>query len=113
MDSHLCTNIKNSEYDQEIPQSQTATNPWHREEEPHSNHETSGRQTKRSNQLSLPHQDDCKARRDITKRATKQNNYRIYESMKSAQGQFFFSLKNTMQLPFCISNEDMPIFVVI
>ena len=29
------------------------TNPWHREEEPHNNHETTGRQTKQSNQLSL------------------------------------------------------------
>ena len=30
------------------------TNPWHREEEPHNNHETPGRQTNQSNQLSLP-----------------------------------------------------------
>ena len=30
------------------------TNPWHREEEPHNNHETPRRQTKQSNQLSLP-----------------------------------------------------------
>ena len=30
------------------------TNPWHREEEPHNNHETPGRQTKKSNQLSHP-----------------------------------------------------------
>ena len=29
------------------------TNPWHREEEPHNNDETPGRQTKQSNQLSL------------------------------------------------------------
>ena len=29
------------------------TNPWHREEEPHNNHETPGRQIKQSNQLSL------------------------------------------------------------
>ena len=29
------------------------TNPWHREEEPHNHHETPGRQTKQSNQLSL------------------------------------------------------------
>ena len=54
-----------SEYDQEITQSQTADNPWHREEEPRNNHETPGRKTKQSNQLSLPHQDDCKTRRDI------------------------------------------------
>ena len=30
------------------------TNPWYREEEPHNNHETPGRQTKQRNQLSLP-----------------------------------------------------------
>ena len=30
------------------------TNPWHREEELHNNLETPGRQTKQSNQLSLP-----------------------------------------------------------
>ena len=47
------------------------TNPWHREEEPHNNHETPGRQIKQSNQLSLPHQDDCKTRRDIKKRTAK------------------------------------------
>ena len=40
------------------------TNPLHREEEPHNNHETTGRQTKQNNQLSLPHRDDCKTRMD-------------------------------------------------
>ena len=40
------------------------TNRWHREEEPHSNYETPGRQTKQSNQLSLPYHDDCKAKMD-------------------------------------------------
>ena len=38
--------------------------PWYREEEPHINHGTPGRQTKQSNQLSLPHRDDCKATMD-------------------------------------------------
>ena len=52
------------------------TNPWQREEEPHNNHETPGRQTKQSNQLSLPHQDDCKTRRDIKKRTTKHRKHR-------------------------------------
>ena len=47
------------------------TNPWHREEEPHNNQETSGRQTQQSNQLSLPHQADCKTRMDIKIRTTK------------------------------------------
>ena len=46
------------------------TSPWHREEEPHNNHETPGIQTKQSNHLSLPHQDDCRTRRDIKKRTT-------------------------------------------
>ena len=31
---------KNSEFDQEIPQSQTADNPWHRKEELPNHHET-------------------------------------------------------------------------
>ena len=31
----------------------------------HINHQKPGRQTKQSNQLSLPHQDDCKTRMDI------------------------------------------------
>ena len=47
------------------------TNPWHREEEPHNYHETPGRQTKQSKQLSLPHQDDCKTRMEIKLRKTK------------------------------------------
>ena len=47
------------------PNHKPQTNPSHREEEPHNNHETSGRQTKQNNQLSLPHQGDCKTRRDI------------------------------------------------
>ena len=41
------------------------TNPWHHEEEPHNNQETPGRQTKQSNQLSLPHQDNWETRMDI------------------------------------------------
>ena len=47
------------------------TNPWNREEEPHNNHETQGRQTKQSKQLSFPRQDDCKTRMDINIRTTK------------------------------------------
>ena len=34
------------------------TNPRHREEEPHNNYKTTGRQIKQSNRLSLSHQDD-------------------------------------------------------
>ena len=54
-----------SEYDQEIPQSQTADNHVAREEEQFNHHETPGRQIKQSNQLSLPHQDICNTRMDI------------------------------------------------
>ena len=61
----ICLSKIVSEYDQEIPQSQSADKPTVPPEEPHTNHETPGRQTKQSNQLSLPHQDDCKTRRDI------------------------------------------------
>ena len=53
-----------SEYDKK-KKHKLQTNPWHREEEPHNNHETLGRHTKQSNKLSLPHQDDCKTRMDI------------------------------------------------
>ena len=42
------------------------TTPWHRQEEPLNRHETPGRQIKQSNQLSLPHQDDCNTRIDIS-----------------------------------------------
>ena len=41
------------------------TIPWHHEEEPLNHDETPGRQIKQSNQLSLPHQDDCNTRMDI------------------------------------------------
>ena len=40
-------------------------------EEPHNNHETPGRQTKQSNQLSLTHQGDCKTKMDIKFSTTK------------------------------------------
>ena len=44
---------------------------WHRAEEPLNHQETPGRQIKQSNQLSLPHQDDCNTRMDIKQRTTK------------------------------------------
>ena len=47
------------------------TNSWHREKEPHNNHQTPGTQNSQSNRLSLPHQDDCKTRMDIKQRTTK------------------------------------------
>ena len=59
------------EYDQEIPQSQTADNPIAPRGTAAHHHETPGRQIKQSNQLSIPHQDDCNTRMDIKKRTTK------------------------------------------
>ena len=47
------------------------TNPLHLEEESHNHHETPGRQAKQGNQVSLPHQDECKIRMDIKERTTK------------------------------------------
>ena len=44
------------------------TSPWHREEESHNNHEIPGTQTKQSNQLFLPQQDDCKTRKNTKQR---------------------------------------------
>ena len=46
------------------------TTRWHHEEEPPNHHETPGRQIKQSNQLSLPHQDDCNTRMDTKQRTT-------------------------------------------
>ena len=41
------------------------TTPRYREEEPLNHHETPGRQIMQSNQLSLPHQDDCNTIMDL------------------------------------------------
>ena len=46
-------------------------NSWHHEKEPHNKHETPGRRTKQSNQLSLPHRDDCK--KECTQSNAQQN----------------------------------------
>ena len=55
-----------NEYDQEYHNHKPPTDPWHHEEKPHNHDETPGRQTKQSNQLSLPHQDDFKNKMDIS-----------------------------------------------
>ena len=48
------------ENDQELPQLHTAANPSRHEEEPQNknSHTVPGKQLKKSNQLSRPHQDD-------------------------------------------------------
>ena len=43
----------------------------HSEEEPLNHHETPGSQIKQSNQLSLPHEDDCNTRMDTKPCTTK------------------------------------------
>ena len=54
-----------SEYDQEISQSQIEDQPIAPRGRATHNHETPGRHTKQSNQLSLPYQDDCKTKKGI------------------------------------------------
>ena len=54
------------------------TIPSHREEEPHNSHETPGRQTKQSYQLSLSYQDDRKTRMD-----TKGPQFYIFDKIHS------------------------------
>ena len=61
------------------------TNPTHREKVPYNNHETLGGQTKQSNQLSLPHQDDCKTRIDTKQRMA--NHRAITESHNGSNNQ--------------------------
>ena len=56
---------QNSDYDQEIPQSQTADKPMAPRGRATQNPQIPGRQTKQNIQLSLPHQDDCQTRMDI------------------------------------------------
>ena len=48
-------------YDNHKPE----TTPWYYEEEPLNHHETPWRQNKQSNQLCLPHQDECNTRMGI------------------------------------------------
>ena len=57
--------FKNSEYDQEIPQSQTADNPVALRGRAAQPSQGTRKTNKQSNQLSLPHQDDCNTRMDI------------------------------------------------
>ena len=61
------------------------TNACHRKEEPHNTHETPERQTKQSNQLSFPNQDDCKTRMDTQLRTTKHRT--ITESQNESNNQ--------------------------
>ena len=63
------------------------TNQWHHEEGLHNNHETPGRQTKQNHHLSLPHQDDCKTRRDIKKRTTNHRTITNYHNGSNSKQQ--------------------------
>ena len=54
-----------SEYDQEIPKSQTADISMAPQGRATQHQETPGKQTKQSNQLSIPRQDYCKTGMDI------------------------------------------------
>ena len=63
---YLCSKATKivSEYDQEIPQSQTADKPMAPRGRATQHHKTPGRQTKQSNQPSRLHREDCKTRMD-------------------------------------------------
>ena len=63
-----------------------------REEEPLNHHETPGKQIKQSNQLSLPHQDDCNTRTD-----TKQVHY-SKPPLASTQHKEFISKKYIIRI---------------
>ena len=54
-----------SEYDQEIPHSQTADNPMAPRGRATQPSRDNRKTIKQSNQLSLPHQDECNTRMDI------------------------------------------------
>ena len=72
------------------------TNPWHREEEPHNNHQAPRRQTKQSNKLSLLHQDDCKTQMD--KKVPKTKHRTITESHKGSKNQQLINNNRTTAL---------------
>ena len=55
-----------SEFDQEIPHSQTADKPMAPRGIATQQSRDTRKTNKQSNQLPLPHQDDCKTRMDIT-----------------------------------------------
>ena len=56
------------------------TNPWHGEEEPHNNHETPGGQ-KKSNQLSLPYQENGKTKMDTKQHFRKPEKFLGFNSI--------------------------------
>ena len=60
-----------SEYVKEIPQSQTAEKPVTSRGRATQQSRDTSKTNKANNQLSLPHQDDCKARMDTKKRTAK------------------------------------------
>ena len=80
------------------PNHKLQIHPWHPEVVSHNNHQISGRQFKQSNELYLPHQDDCKIRMDIKKRITKQRTITESNNGSNNQQRFnnnFTALKRT------------------
>ena len=75
------------EYDQKIPQSHTATNLRHREEEPQNINKTktTGRQFKQSNQFSSPRLDDGKTRKDTRKTQSPYKPWEVHKLMNQKQ----------------------------
>ena len=81
------------------------TNHSHRKEEPHNNHETPGRQTEQSNQLSLPHPDDCKTR-IWTQRNAQQN---IEQSQNPTMGVTINNESTTTEPPALNGQQPKPL----
>ena len=78
------------------------TNRWHRKEELHNNHRKPERQTKQSNQLSLPNQDDCKTRTDTNKCTAKHRT--ITESHNGSNNQQRINNNRTTALELTAAN---------
>ena len=82
------------------------TTPWHREEELLNHLETLGRQIKQSNQLSLPHQDDCNTRMDSNVRGVLKNT-RTDAAIPSVFDLTARNLHIMMPKEFCIQSVNL------
>ena len=94
-----------SDYDQEIHNHKPQSIQWRREEESHSHHKTSGRQTKQSNQLSPPHQEDCKTRMDISNVSNVKQNI---EQLQTPTMELIIQTKSQQQQNRCLRPKQEP-----
>ena len=84
------------------------TNPMHREEEPHNHHKTPGRQTRQSNQLSLPHHDDCKTSPSRNGNLLFQiKNHPVYHNLEKTMPFAIDKLKSKTELQYQKNSPDL------